>query len=433
MIIGLDFDGVVVSQERSYTDVTSPLVFMPGAREGLAALKAAGHTILLYSARACLALRTDPQLDPLVRAGVRRVDLAAWKAAQELHEARYQQMVAFVEEELTGLIDAIDDGRQGKPAGVDLFIDDRVVRYGYGSMALGWDGIARLYGDPMAHEPSPRVKFPAVREGLPYSAHLRRWRAVKGVQITEVAQTSVGPVLAATLPGSPVVAVLATQHGDETVGALMLYQYAERILDVARAAGVGLVLFPCVNPEGYEHGKHETDNDLSTNWVIMYEVAPGKWETELKPGQRYMGIRPAKRSKETVGVVDVLARLRPAALLDLHQDSILPPGYTFAYTFGDRTPYRAMMARLERDGVARPFHTRPLKNSSWSDVPLVTDDAGLVELRDGSFPDWAWRQGVKLSFCVEVSTRGSLEAQMGVALGWVEATIEQVAQGSSAR
>ena len=37
MIIAIDFDGTLVSQERDYDDVTSPLLMLPGA---LAALRA---------------------------------------------------------------------------------------------------------------------------------------------------------------------------------------------------------------------------------------------------------------------------------------------------------------------------------------------------------------------------------------------------------
>ena len=42
MRVGIDFDGTVVSQDRPYADVVSPLEFVPGAKEGLLALKAAG-------------------------------------------------------------------------------------------------------------------------------------------------------------------------------------------------------------------------------------------------------------------------------------------------------------------------------------------------------------------------------------------------------
>lgn len=149
MIIALDFDGCIVSMAgRAYNDVTTPLKFMPGAKRALLSLRRAGHTLLLYSARANRAIRLDPQMDPLVRAGVRRVHKPAWEEDSALNEARYQQMVDFVAVELPGVFAAIDDGMQGKPC-ADLFVDDRALRYGHGVAGMGWNEIAHIYGEPV--------------------------------------------------------------------------------------------------------------------------------------------------------------------------------------------------------------------------------------------------------------------------------------------
>ena len=64
-----------------------------------------------------------------------------------MHQARYDQMVAFVGRELPGVFDAIDDGAGGKP-NVDLFIDDKCLRFGRGMHAAGWRELAHWYGDP---------------------------------------------------------------------------------------------------------------------------------------------------------------------------------------------------------------------------------------------------------------------------------------------
>lgn len=145
MLIAVDFDGVVVSVKgRSFSDTTSPLSFMPGAKEGLIALKRAGHTLLLYSARANRSLLFTSEWDPLVRAGAKRPSQPAWTAAKGVYWARYHQMLNFCATELPGVFDAIDDGLQGKPL-ADLFIDDRAL-----SMDAGWPHITLIYGDPTA-------------------------------------------------------------------------------------------------------------------------------------------------------------------------------------------------------------------------------------------------------------------------------------------
>jgi len=150
--IAIDWDGTVVSRDRSYADVTTPMEFVPGAKEGLLALKAAGHLLLLWSGRASRALLVDPELDPFVRAGVVEVDRRHWQESRWLHQARYDQMIEFVERELPGVFDAIDDGLAGKPS-VDLFIDDKCMAM---RGPATWARIARQYGEeqPLFDEPA---------------------------------------------------------------------------------------------------------------------------------------------------------------------------------------------------------------------------------------------------------------------------------------
>lgn len=146
MIIGIDFDGTLV-EEGPY-DATTPLVLLPDADAALLELKEAEHTLVLWSARANRALREDPELDPLVRAGVKRLNRARWERDKALHQARYQQMLDFVAAALPDVFDAIDDGQAGKLV-ADLYIDNRALRYGIGLDAVGWRGIAARYGAPV--------------------------------------------------------------------------------------------------------------------------------------------------------------------------------------------------------------------------------------------------------------------------------------------
>ena len=132
--------------DTPYSDVTTPLRFIEGAREGLAALKRAGHVIVLYSTRANRSGLESPTLDPLVRAGIKRVHQAAWERSQPLEHARLAQMLEFARTELHGLIDVVDDGQQGKPR-ADVFIDDRAIALGASVGTVGWNEIARRFGE----------------------------------------------------------------------------------------------------------------------------------------------------------------------------------------------------------------------------------------------------------------------------------------------
>jgi hypothetical protein len=149
MIIAVDFDDTIVEQGE-YADTTTPLRFKPGAREGLYSLKEAGHVLILWSGRASRALLYNPELDPLVRAGVRKLNHGRWLERRPVHLARYRQMLAFVAAELPDVFAAIDDGAGGKPS-ADLFIDDKALRLGrgFGIGGTDWNEIARAYGAPL--------------------------------------------------------------------------------------------------------------------------------------------------------------------------------------------------------------------------------------------------------------------------------------------
>jgi hypothetical protein len=65
-----------------------------------------------------------------------------WQERREVHLARYRQMVEFVERELPGVFDAVDNG---KPT-VDLIIDDKAALGGGKLTHERWGEIARRYG-----------------------------------------------------------------------------------------------------------------------------------------------------------------------------------------------------------------------------------------------------------------------------------------------
>lgn len=145
MIIAVDFDGTVVEQDHAYDDLHTPFRLVTGVDIALQAIKAAGHTLILVSARANRALRIDWRLNPLWREGAVRFNEGWWLKNRELNQKRYEQMVRFVGLKLPGVFDAIDDGLQGKIS-ADLYIDDRAVRFGIGHEGKTWVDLARMYG-----------------------------------------------------------------------------------------------------------------------------------------------------------------------------------------------------------------------------------------------------------------------------------------------
>ena len=141
MKIAIDFDGTIVEQDKPYDQTDGNFTFVAGAKEALQSLKAAGHILLLWSARASKHHRFNVKLDPLYAA-------KPWEPRDPekfyaVNQARFAEMVEFVNRELPGIFDAIDEGTAGKPT-VDMFIDDRACRLGSGGSS--WDEIQGTYG-----------------------------------------------------------------------------------------------------------------------------------------------------------------------------------------------------------------------------------------------------------------------------------------------
>lgn len=144
MVIAIDFDGTLVLPLDD-DDPLSDVQIQPGVVDGLMSLKRAGHTLLLWSARSNRAIRLDPYLDPLARAGVVQVDMAQWQRDSLVAQARYQQLLDYVGKYLSGIFDAIDDGQQGKST-ADIFIDDKGRIFRVDKPEKAWRKIAKKYG-----------------------------------------------------------------------------------------------------------------------------------------------------------------------------------------------------------------------------------------------------------------------------------------------
>lgn len=146
MLIAVDFDGCLVSDDRAYDDLETSLELMPGAREAVYAMRRAAHTLILCSSRSNLALRLDWRLNPLWRLGLVPFNQQRWEQSLQLNQRRYEQMVVFTNSTLPDVFACIDDGRQGKVS-ADVYIDDKALRYGE---VTSWSLIGHSYGAPAA-------------------------------------------------------------------------------------------------------------------------------------------------------------------------------------------------------------------------------------------------------------------------------------------
>jgi predicted deacylase len=235
------------------------------------------------------------------------------------------------------------------------------------------------------------------------------------------------PLLSAFTPGRRTLLITSGFHGDEIAGPLTLLTHFEEIAAYAAARSVGLQVYPCLNPSGFEDGtRYNRSQEAPNNDFLRYEVEPGVWVGELVDGQRFLRHRVFTHGpKETRALCAELERLAaPDAALDIHQDPYLGGAQSYAYTFGERAPFLPLLAATH-DLV-------PLATAAQVDEGVHTDDDGLVVLHDGSVTDYFHRRGVGLTAALETTTEAPADASDGVNLVWIRGFIDLVARGMNA-
>lgn len=234
------------------------------------------------------------------------------------------------------------------------------------------------------------------------------------------------PLLRLSTPGPRWLLVTAGFHGEEQAGPLTLLERMGEVADHARARGVGLLVYPCVNPSGFEAAtRYNASGERPNNDFMRYQDGAGSPRGELFPGESdlpwtlFDGGPQETRALRT----DLAHRPAPNAALDLHQDAHLPGGWTYAYTFGNKDDFRPLVE-------ASRAHARTAAGKRVDDVHrLSTDGDGLIEFRDGSITDWCFRRGARWTVALETTLQLPLEQCHEVNAIWLRGLIDLVAAG----
>jgi len=261
-----------------------------------------------------------------------------------------------------------------------------------------------------------------------YTDYASRIRAFEDLgEVAEYGQVLEGgqtyPLLRVTVPGERWLVITAGFHGEEPAGPLTLAEHLPEVVAYARRRGVGLRIYPCINPSGFEAGtRYNASGEKPNNDFLRYEVAPGEWRGELVGRKDFLRWALFDGGpKETRAVRSDLARFAPpAAALDIHQDNYQSSALTYAYTFGDNAAYRPMMQAAERYAT--------VIRGQKVDEHNVTDADGFIEYHDGSVTDWYMRQGVPYTATLETSTRTPMDACHAVNLLWIRGFIDLAAR-----
>lgn len=236
------------------------------------------------------------------------------------------------------------------------------------------------------------------------------------------------PLLCATTPGRHQLVITSGFHGEEPAGPLTLLKYLPEVVAYANARQVGLRVYPCINPSGFEDGtRYNRSGEKPNNDFLRYEVSPGKWKGELDAGDSFLRwVLYDGGPKETRAIRAELDRhLPPHAALDIHQDRYLKEPLTYAYVFGDQRAFAPFMVEAGK-------LVRVVTNTMVDEVNR-TNDLGLIEYADGSVTDYYMRKGVPFAAALETTTSTPMETSHQVNLIWIRGFIDLAAQVGQSR
>ncbi len=232
------------------------------------------------------------------------------------------------------------------------------------------------------------------------------------------------PLLRAKVPGRHLLVITSGFHGEEPAGPLTLLEHFEEVVEHARRHDVGLLVYPCINPSGFEDGtRYSRSGEKPNNDFLRYETEPGVWKGELRPGEEFLRwVLYDGGPKETRAIrAELAAQPTPNAALDIHQDRYLKEALTYAYVFGDQQAYEPLVE-------ASSQHARVITDAMVDEVNR-TNTLGLIEYHDGSVTDFYVRRGVPFNAALETTTWTALPACHAINLIWIRGFIELAARG----
>jgi len=229
------------------------------------------------------------------------------------------------------------------------------------------------------------------------------------------------PLLKLESTGRVRLTITAGFHGEEPAGPLTCLHHLPAITAYARSRDVGLTIYPCINPSGFEAGhRYNASGEQPNNDFLRYETASGV-KGELAANEAFTRwFLYDGGPKETRAVrADLEKSPTPHAAIDLHQDAWVRRPCHYAYMFGDRAPFEALVRRTVPFAKAA-VHLQVYENK-------LTDHCGLIVDHDGSVSDYFRRRGSRWVVTLETSTATPMNRAQQVNLLWVKGFVDLAA------
>lgn len=222
-------------------------------------------------------------------------------------------------------------------------------------------------------------------------------------------------------------------HGEEFNGPISLVHIFDEAARYARRRGVRLIVYPCINPSGFDlHKRYNASDEIQNNDFLRYQLPDGSWVGTLQKDEeeKFVAFEIVDSKAKEVRLLkrDVLKYRVPAGALDIHQQKgNLDTGDFYAYIFDLRPVYKKIMNKLKK--FAKVARNDPAMNfEDGREVYYKIDNDGFVVIRDGTLTDMLHRLGTKYAVAAETNTTLPLETVCRINLTWIKEMIKLIAK-----
>ncbi len=235
-------------------------------------------------------------------------------------------------------------------------------------------------------------------------------------------------------PTDKIILISAGIHGEEIAGPITLLRYLNLILDYIHAKNLRVIIYPNVNPYGFEEGvRFNPDGNIGgiksdSNDFMRYIRSDGTVTDDLK--EKNIFKEWLWSSDEDLNLIlpeetRLLHRLlkkdplrQVVAAIDLHQDYITKsmPAAAYHYIYGDATIYSQIFRKIEKIAF---LLANTYIDAGYSNGGLKSDSNACLVRYDGSLSDLMQRLGVRNVVTVETTGSTPLTKACEVNLAWI--------------
>ena len=216
-------------------------------------------------------------------------------------------------------------------------------------------------------------------------------------------------------PKMPLLIITTGFHGEEPQGPLTISKNIYQIIQDAKQHKIQLIIYPCINPSGWEHNKrYNLSNENPNNSFFAYKLKDNTISSELPIKTKFKSIQYFKNlPKESKSLLKDILKYKPTAILDIHQDDEMPKnGNSYIFLLGPKEQIIHIQKKINKiTAIAKkskipmqePLQNIPKNLKGKIAKSYITDENAILQIHDTSITDLAFRKGAKFAITLETS------------------------------